>query len=260
MHIGFFGFGHMAQVLCEAVLRAKIVSNGQISFVRRDRAKSKENEQKYHVTATSLGNLVKTSDVIVLGMRPNQVEEALAEAGDLDGKWVVSVVAGKPLAWLQAHLGSRTEILRTMPNLCSAVNEGMTALCYSENSSPEFRSFGHQFFGAVGRITEIPEKFMDLIVGMSGSGPAFVIRLIEAMARAGVAHGMNYKEALQISAQTFLGAAKLIEKGHQPQDVLTQIAVPGGTTQAGLQVMTQLEMDKHFRAVIEAATKRSSEL
>jgi len=260
MHIGFFGFGHLAQVLCEAVLRAKIVSHGQISFVRRDRAKSKENEQKYHVTATSLGNLVKTSDVIVLGMRPTQVEEALREAGDLNGKQVISVVAGKTIPWLQAHLGPRTQILRTMPNLCSAVNEGMTALSYSENSSPEFRSFGHKFFGAVGQIAEIPEKFMDLIVGMSGSGPAFVVRLIEAMARTGEAHGMKYTDALKISAQTFLGAAKLIEKGHLPQDVLTQIAVPGGTTQAGLNVMTQLDMDKHFRAVIEAAAKRSSEL
>jgi pyrroline-5-carboxylate reductase len=188
------------------------------------------------------------------------VEEALKQMGNVEGKWIISIVAGRPISFFQAHLGSGVQVLRTMPNLCSSVNEGMTALSYSENCSREFRSFGHLFFGAVGAIAEIPEKFMDLVVGLSGSGPAFVLRLIEAMARTGEAHGMNYKEALRISAQTFLGAAKLLQKEHTPQELLTQIAVPGGTTQAGLNVMNQLEMDKHFRAVIEAAIKRSSEL
>ncbi len=260
MHLGFFGFGHMAQVLCEAIQRAKLIPNAQISFVRRDRSKMKENEQKYHITATSLSHLVKVSDVIVLGMRPQQVTDALKEAGDLDGKKIISIIAGKPISFFQAHLSPEAQVLRTMPNLCSAVNEGMTALCYSENSGSEFRSFGNKLFGALGGIAEIPETLMDLVVGMSGSGPAFVIRLIEAMARTGEAHGMKYPDALRISAQTFLGAAKLLLKGQMPQDVLTQIAVPNGTTQAGLNVMNQLEMDKHFRAVVEAAAKRSKEL
>jgi pyrroline-5-carboxylate reductase len=262
--VGFFGFGHMAQILCEGIQRAKLIPNSQISFLRRDRDKMKENSQKFHITATSLGHLVSESDLIVLAMRPQQVEDALKQlvlAGNLEGKWIVSILAGKPISFFQAHLGAKAQILRTMPNLCSAVGEGMSALCYSENCTEEFRSFGRLFFGASGEIAEVAEKFMDLVVGMSGSGPAFVIRLIETMARTGVAHGMDPTTALKIAAQTFAGAAKLILKGKtSPQDLLSQITVPNGTTQAGLTVMTELEMDPRFRSVIEAAAKRSHEL
>jgi pyrroline-5-carboxylate reductase len=262
--IGFFGFGHMAQVLCEAILRAKLIPSSQISFIRRDRDKMKENSQKFHITPTSLTHLVSNSDLIVLAMRPEQAEDALKQlmqAGDLKGKWIVSILAGKPISFFQAHLGSKTQILRVMPNLCSSVNEGMSALCYSEDCTQELKDFGHLLFGAVGQVVEVAEKFMDLTVGISGSGPAFVIRLIETMARTGEAHGMAYSTALKMAAQTFLGAAQLLLKGKtSPQDLLAQITVPNGTTQAGLRVMSQLEIEPRFRSVIEAAAKRSQEL
>ncbi|HEY4254884.1 MAG TPA: pyrroline-5-carboxylate reductase [Chlamydiales bacterium] len=262
--VGFFGFGHMAQILCEAILRAKIIPHSQVSFLRRDRDKMKENSQKFRITPTSLEHLISHSDLIVLSMRPEQSENALkqlVQAGNLEGKWIVSILAGKPISFFQAHLGRNVQILRTMPNLCSAVNEGMSALCYSENCTEEFKSFSRSLFGAVGQIAEVAEKFMDLVVGLSGSGPAFVIRLIETMAQTGVAHGMPYETALKIAAQTFKGAAELLLRGKtSPQDLLTQITVPNGTTQAGLTTMTHLEIEKHFRSAIEAAAKRSQEL
>ncbi len=261
--LGFIGFGHMAKVLFESIDRSKIVPRSHIGFRQRDTGKMKLNEQRFGITSASLPKLIEQSDLLFLCVRPQQLENALkeiSEAGGLRGKWLISILAGIPIARFQKAFGDGTEVLRAMPNLCSAVGEGMSALCYSSGCSLEFREAGNALFGASGEIAEVPESLMDVVVGMSGSGPGFVFRLIEAMARMGEKSGMSYSTALKMAAQTFAGAAKLILKGALPADLLVQIAVPQGTTQAGLDVMNRLELDKKFQAVLEAAAHRSAEL
>ncbi len=261
--LGFFGFGHMAQVIFQALDRARIVPRSHVGFLRRDRAKMKENEQKFGITSTSLETLVSQSDLIFLCFRPQQAEAALnqlAEIGGLEGKWVVSILAGLPIQAIQKKLGSTAQILRVLPNTPSAVNEGMSILSFGANCSREFHSFASLLFGSMGEVAELPEEFMDITCGMSGSGPGFVFRLIETMARTGEKHGLPYDKALKIAAQTFAGAARLILKGNQPIDLMHQIAVPNGTTQAGFEMMTKTDIDRHFQSVIEATARRSKEL
>ena len=259
--IGFIGFGHLAKVLFESIDKAKILPRSHIVFRQRDAHKMGENERRFGVTGASLPTLIEQSDVVILCVRPQQAEQALKEiqeAGGLKGKCLVSVLAGASIAYFQKHLGSDAQLVRAMPNICSSVGEGMTALSFS--CSPEFREFATRLFGAGGEVQEVPERLMDVVVGMSGSGPGFVFRLIEAMARMGEKHGMSYEAALKIAAQTFLGAGKLVARSAKPADLLVQIAVPQGTTQAGLDLMTKLSVDKHFQEVMEAAAKRSHEL
>lgn len=261
--IGFIGFGHLAKVLFESIDKAKILPRSHILFRQRDTHKMRENERRFGVTGASLATLLKQSDVILFCVRPQQAELALKEiheAGGLKGKCLVSVLAGVSIAHFQKHLGSEAQVVRAMPNLCSSVGEGMTALSFSVSCSTEFRDFATRLFGAGGETQEVPEHLMDVVVGMSGSGPGFVFRLIEAMARMGEKHGMSYEVALKIAAQTFLGAGKLVAHGSKPADLLVQIAVPQGTTQVGLDLMTKLDLDKHFQKVMEAAAERSREL
>jgi pyrroline-5-carboxylate reductase len=261
--IGFFGFGHMAQVIFEAIDRARLVPRSHVQFLRRDRSKMKENEQKFKITATSLEHLVETSDLIFLCFRPQQAPEALAqlaEIGGLEGKWIVSILAGVTISTLQKGLKRQGQILRVLPNLPSAVNEGMSVLSFGPNCSSEFTSFAKILFGSMGEVAEIEERHMDIACGVSGSGPGFVFRLIETMARTGEKHGLPYPVALKMAAQTFLGAAKLISKGHMPQDLMDQITTPNGTTFAGFERMNQTEIDRHFQSVIEATARRSKEL
>ncbi|MDE3046291.1 MAG: pyrroline-5-carboxylate reductase [Verrucomicrobiota bacterium] len=261
--IGFMGFGHMAQILFQGIDRARIVPRSHISFIRRDAAKMKQNEQKFGITSTSLKTLVQESDLIFLGMRPQQAEEALRQlslVGGLAGKQFISILAGTKIEALQKHLGPEAQVLRAMPNLASQVGEGMTVLTYGPRCTPDFKSLGNLLFASLGEIAEVPESMMDIACGMAGSGPGFVFRLVDAMARAGEKQGMPYPQALKIAAQAFTGAARLISKGALPADLLLQIATPNGTTQAGLDVMTQLQVDKHFQSAIEAAAKRSKEL
>jgi pyrroline-5-carboxylate reductase len=260
IHLGFIGFGHMAQVIFRLIDRAKLLPHSQISFLRRDPKKMRENEQSFRITSTSLENLVKKSDLILLCVRPNQAAAVLQQMATIgtQGKMIISIMAGIKISFLQKYLGSESQILRVMPNLPAEVGEGMTLFSYAPNSSGEFKSLSHLLFGCMGKIIELNESLMDIGCGMSGSGPGFVFKLIEAMARLGEKQGIPYKDALNISAQTFLGAAKLILEGSVlPADLIEQIATPNGTTEAGFDKMRELHLESGFQAVVEAAALKS---
>lgn len=260
IRLGFVGFGHMAQVIFRAIDHSKLISHSQISFVRRDPKKIRETEETFRITSTSLENLVKTSDLILLCVRPNQAGAILKEMEQIGvaGKMIISILAGTKISFFQQQLGPEAQILRVMPNLPAAVGEGMTLFSYASNASSEFRSFSRILFGCMGEVAELKEELMDIGCGMSGSGPGFVFQLIEAMARIGEKEGIVYEESLKISAQTFLGAARLILKGGVlPADLIHQIATPNGTTEAGFNKMRELHLDKGFQSVIQASAARS---
>ncbi len=261
-HIGFVGFGHMAQILCRAIENARLIPRSQILFHRRDPAKAKQNEQDFGITATSLGHLMDKSDLLLICVRPNQAEFMLRDLAELNpsSKMFVSVMAGIQLSFLQKHLGSKAQIARVMPNIASSVAEGMSLLSFASHPSIEFRSLVNLLFGASGQTIEIAEQQMDIGCGMAGSGPGLVLELIEAMAKIGEKEGITYNKALQIAAQTFLGAAKLIQKGQLPRDLLQQIATPGGTTQAGLNVLRQEQIPEKLTSAIQASCRRSKEI
>ncbi len=260
--LGFIGFGHMAQAICRAIEQAKLVPRSQILFVRRDSHKSKQNEQEFGITSTSLENLVSKSDILILGVRPNQADMVLKDLVKLpvQSKMLVSMLAALPLSYYQKYLGTELPLLRIMPNVAAAVNQGMTVFTYGQNVSLEMKSVTHLLFSCMGEVMEIPEKLMDICCGIAGSGPGFVFRLIEAMARMGEKEGLAYDQAIKMAAQTFKGAAELILKGSKPETLLQQIATPNGTTQAGLKEMSALKVDEHFQKVIKASALRSKEL
>jgi len=260
-NLGFIGFGHMAQVIFSAIDRAKLIPRSQILFNRRDRDKMRDNEKEFGITATSLENLVDKSSVIILGVRPGQASHVLQDLKRLNvnaSKLFISVIAGVKLSYYQKFI--KNPLLRVMPNVASEVAMGMSVFTYSPNPSIEFRSLTNLLFSCMGEVIEVPETMMDICCGIAGSGPGFVFRLIEAMARAGEKEGLSYSKALKMAAQTFAGAGKLVLKKGKPEILLTQIATPNGTTEAGLRSMTASNMDEHFQNVVAASSKRSKEL
>lgn len=262
-HLGFIGFGHMAQVIAKAIEQSKLIPRSQVLFVRRDRDKARQNEKDFGITATSLENLLAKSQILILAVRPGQAELVLKDLAQhkLDpSKMLISVLAGIRLAYYQKFLGSKIPLLRVMPNVASAVSEGMSVFTYGPDVSNELKSLTHLLFSCMGEVIEVPENLMDICCGIAGSGPGFVFRLIESMARAGEKQGLSYDKALKMAAQTFAGAGKLILKGAMPHKLLEQIATPNGTTEAGLKLMTSHQMDGHFQSVVEASAKRSKEL
>jgi len=252
----------MAQVIFAALDRAKVIPRSHVSFVRRDAEKSRLNEQKFGITSTTLETLVSQSDVIFLSVRPQQATDALLQLKgfDLNGKMVISILAGTTLSFFENKLGPAVQVIRVMPNIASEVNQGMTIVTHGAKCSVEFKSFVNILFGSMGQVSVQPESLMDVACGMAGSGPGFVLRLIDAMARVGIKQGMSEEDALKIAAQTFKGAAALVAKGLAPSELLSQIATPQGVTAAGFESMTRTNVDAHFMMAIESAAARSKDL
>lgn len=249
----------MAKIICRALERSKLIPRSQILFLRRDPRKIHEDEMAFKITSTSLPTLVEKSDLLLLCVRPSQGKEVLETLSqmDLKGKKLISILAGTKISYFEKFLKNQP-IIRAMPNVASEVGEGMTILTPSASCDTEFKSIATLLFGCMGETVELPEEMMDLATAMAGSGPAFVFSLIEAVARLGEKGGIPYDKSLKMAAQTFLGSARLLLKGGVAVDeLLGQIAVPNGTTEAGLKVMRDLEIGKHLQAVIEAAASRS---
>ncbi|MGB7977878.1 MAG: pyrroline-5-carboxylate reductase [Chlamydiales bacterium] len=259
--LGFIGFGHMAQIIFKAIAQAKLIPRSQVSFIRRDTEKMRKNEQEFGITAATLETIAETSDILILGVRPAQAGALLRDLKRCrvgSSKPIISMLAGVKLSYYQKIFDN--PILRIMPNLASEVAMGMTVLSYSPNPPLAFRSLSNLLFSCMGEAIEVPEAMMDVCCGIAGSGPGFVFRLIEAMARIGEKEGLSYAKALKMAAQTFAGAAKLVLKTGDPQTLLRQIATPNGTTEAGLKMMTALHVDEHLQNVVSASARRSKEL
>lgn len=260
-HLGFIGFGHMAKVICRGVENARLIPRSQIHFVQRTQDKSRENQKEFGITATSLENLLKVSNVIILAVRPSQAATVLSKIQEIgiDPKiMVISVMAGIKLSFYQKFL--KNPLLRVMPNTASLVALGMSVFTYGSGVSVEFKSISNLLFSSMGSVIETSEEMMDISCAIAGSGPGFVFQLIETMARAGEKEGLSYEKALKMAAQTFHGASKLILSGNLPEKLLAQIATPNGTTEAGLKKMRELHMSENFQSVIHASAMRSYEL
>jgi pyrroline-5-carboxylate reductase len=263
LKVGFIGFGHMAQILCRAIDKSKQIPKSQMLFVQRDAHKMKRNEQEFHITSSGLANLVKSSDMLVLGVRPNQAEILLKQMEEIkldERKLVVSLLAGVKLPFLERHFGHHAAVMRLMPNVASEIGEGMSLFCYGQKVSEDFRSLSNLLFSVLGPIVEVEEKVMDAATAVSGCGPAFVFRLIESMARFAEKEGVPYDKAILLSTQVFLGAAKMIGKGGNPDELVAKIAVPGGMTEAGLKEMATRQIESNLHAVLEAAMLRAAHL
>lgn len=261
IHLGFLGFGHMAQTLFRAIAGARLLSRSQISFIQRDPQKMRANEQKYGITSTSLESLVHQSHLIILAVRPNQIRPVLEELKEMavhPSKGLISLLAGVQTDFFRKAL--QRPVLRAMPNIASDVGMGMTVLSAPDDFPKELLSLTRSLFASVGAVEELPEALMDITCGVSGSGPGFVFKLIEAFAKAGEKEGIEAATAQLMAAQTFLGAAQLVLKRKDIASLLEQISVPQGTTEAGLKKLHELQLDEHLQQVIFASSKRSEEL
>lgn len=260
--IGFLGFGHMAKIIFRAIERSKLIPRSQMLFSRKDPHKARADEQDFKISSTTLETLVSQSDLIFLCVRPAQVNQVLAAVAscEIRGKMILSILAGIRIAYFEKILNN-VPLIRAMPNVASEVGEGMTIISPGIHAHLEFRSLINLLFKSMGRVVELSENFLDIATGMAGSGPAFVMALIEAMARLGETHGISYEKARAIAAQTFFGAAKMIlQCSGSIHECIDKIAVPNGTTEAGLNMFKQLEVDKQFQQVIETAAQRSKDI
>ena len=262
--IGFIGAGNMAEAIIRGLLAGKTMDPSQItaSDVLGERLDFMESTYRIRTT-TDNAALVKDAEILVLAVKPQVAGKVLAHMAPHtdETKLIVSIVAGLTVAAMAAALGSAPRIVRTVPNTPVFVGEGMVALATDGPARKEDYEVAAAVFRPVARIVFVEEKHMDAAIGVAGSGPAYVFLMIEALADGGVKVGLPRPVALEMAAQTLLGAAKMcLESGRHTGQLKDMVTSPGGTTIAALHKMEAGGVRAALMDAVEAATRRSEEL
>jgi pyrroline-5-carboxylate reductase len=257
--IGFIGGGNMAEALIKGI-RQSGMKDIIVSEPRQERRQYLEST--YGVLTTGDNKeVVRKSGIIILAVKPQNMDAVTAEVSGLitQEKMVASIAAGITLPYLSSRLKT-TRIIRVMPNTPALVQEGMSVLSLCECIPDKDMGLVRDIFMSVGRVIVLPEKYMDAVTALSGSGPAFIALFVERMTDAGVAMGLTADNASELAVQTLIGTAKLLETGMPPGKLREMVTSPGGTTAAGLKVFEEKGLGDVVTAAIEAATSRSVEL
>ncbi len=263
--LGFLGSGRMATALARGCIESGTVSGNQVLAADPSEAARQQFAEQVPGAQIASDNrqVLEGSEVVVLAVKPQMVDEVVAGIADkvASKHLLISIAAGVTLAKLSANLPTGTRLVRVMPNTPCLI--GLGASCYSRGAtaSEQDGELVQQILQSVGTAFEVEESLLDAVTGLSGSGPAFVYRMIEALAAGGTAMGLSEEVALELAARTARGAAEMVlATGKSPAELREQVTSPGGTTVAGLEVLEKMQGPDAFRAAVEAATKRSQEL
>ncbi len=260
--IGFIGLGNMATAIISGLLAKEMVKAENIVGYDKFQQAAEKVKSKYNITlAMNEQETASMADILFLAVKPNVLPEVLPLiSGHIRRETlVISIAAGKSLDFLEEHLGRKDcKILRCMPNVAALVQEACTGVCANGNVGENEKMEAMKILESFGRAVEVPEKLMDVVVGVSGSSPAYVFLFIEAMADAAVAAGMPRAQAYEFSAQAVLGSAKLLlETGKHPGELKDMVCSPGGTTIQAVKVLEELGFRGAVMDAVEACIDKS---
>lgn len=263
--IAIIGTGNMGEALVSGLIGSQ--SSKPKNIICTDIRQDKLNEIKatYKVrTTTSNLKAVKEADIVIYAVKPQIMASTLTEtAARLDmSKLVISIAAGVPLAAMEACISKDLRLIRAMPNIAAAVKEAATAIAAGAHATKEDVQLAMEIFNSIGKSIFLKENYlMDAITGLSGSGPAYIFLIVDALADAGVKMGLARQDSIFLAAQTVLGAAKLlIETQEHPGQLKDKVTSPGGTAIAGLATLEGGGLRTTLINAVEAATHRSKEL
>jgi pyrroline-5-carboxylate reductase len=260
--IAFIGAGNMAEALIRGLLAAKIVPAGQliVTDVRPERLAFFQTTFGVRGLADNAAAMA-AADIVVLAVKPQQMTNVLSALGSRRSALVVSIAAGVTTGRIERELGGQPRVVRVMPNTPALVGAGAAGLCRGRFATEEDWVTAEAILGAVGITVRVEESLIDAVTALSGSGPAYVFHVAEAMIQAGVATGLSVDVAKRLTLQTIFGAAKLmVESGEAPEVLRKKVTSPGGTTEAALKVMAERKLVEIFGEAIQAAARRGREL
>ena len=262
--IGMIGAGKMASVLARGWINAGLAPASNIAAFDIDSAALQRASREIGITAANSNrNVCAGKEIIVIATKPAAVVGALLEVAEVlrAGQLVVSIAAGVTLAQIEGALPEGVAAIRVMPSTPCLVGAGASAYSRGHGATAEQAEIVGRLFRAVGTAVELPESQMDAVTGLSGSGPAYIFIIIEALADGGVRAGLDRATALQLAAQTVLGSAKLVlETGEHPARLKDQVASPAGTTIAGIGVLESRGVRGALMDAVAAGAARSAEL
>jgi pyrroline-5-carboxylate reductase len=262
--LGFIGAGKMATALAAGFIRANLVSEQQVLGSDPSEAARAGFEKETHSrTSDTNAAVAKFAQVLVLAVKPGQVRDVLSEIRTCftADHLLISIAAGVPLAMLEAGLPGGARVIRVMPNTPALVGASASAFALGQNARREDGDLTQRLLGAVGLAFELKESLLDAVTGLSGSGPAYVYQVIEAMSDGGVAAGLPRDVATRLAAQTVLGSGKMVlETGLHPGVLKDMVASPGGTTIEGLYELEKGRLRGTLMSAVRAAAEKSKAL
>ncbi|NWG03979.1 MAG: pyrroline-5-carboxylate reductase [Syntrophaceae bacterium] len=262
--IGFIGTGNMGEALMSGLLKAKFTSPAQMMAFDSDEKRLRSIVKKYGIKKASDNKQIWAQcDPLLLCVKPQSLKEVIEGMADVldTSKLLISIAAGVPLYAIEIYARKKLRLIRVMPNINVLVQEGMSAIAPGNLATHEDTKLTQSIFDCVGKSMIIHEPLMDVVTGLSGSGPAYVFLMIEALTDAGVHLGMTRPQALRLVTQTVVGSAKLLsETGEHPGLLREKVTSPGGTTAAGLYKLEEGGLRKILIDAVMAATQRSKEL
>lgn len=260
--IAFIGAGNMGGAIIRGLINSGKLKPGQIMASDPDEGRIKALKQLKVVVARNNRDAAQWCDLLVLAVKPQAMDEAFLTIGDIGGKPALSIAAGVTIGRIREGLGGKARVVRSMPNTPALVGSGISALCAGPGVKAAELNLAREILGAVGETTIVSkETLLDAVTGLSGSGPAYIFLVIEALANGGVTMGLDRATALRLAAYTALGSAMLlIETGMHPAELRDMVTSPGGTTAAGLEALEIGAVRGAFIEAVRAATERSIEL
>ena len=259
--VGTVGAGNMAEAILHGLLQAGLRPD-QLMASDPDPARREHVTTHLGVPTTDSNAEVSAfAELVVLAVKPGQLEAAASTLPRDSGPLFVSIAAGVTLATLRRHLGASARVVRAMPNTPALIGEGITAIAADPAADPADLERAESVLRAVGKVLRVPESQLDPVTGLSGSGPAYVYLFIEALTEAGIHEGLSAAAARDLAVQTTLGAARMVQtSGEHPAVLRERVTSPGGTTVAGLAALEDGGLRAAIMAAVRAATARSREL
>ncbi|MGN6782620.1 MAG: pyrroline-5-carboxylate reductase [Marmoricola sp.] len=262
MTVAIIGAGVMGETLLSGLLRAGTPAE-QLLVCEKRAERGIELSDRYGVRVLADAAAVAGADTVVLVVKPQDMSDVLAEVGPhlAKGQLLVSLAAGTTTAFIEQHLPEGIAVVRVMPNTPALVDEGMAAISAGTHCDEHHLLRAEELLRATGRVVRVPEKQQDAVTAISGSGPAYLFFVVEAMIEAGVHLGLPRTTATELVVQTVVGSAKLLrETGEHPTVLRERVTSPGGTTAAAIRALEDHKVRAAFLTAMEAARDRSRAL
>lgn len=257
--IGFIGGGALAESIIRGI-SGKIFAPNEIFVSEIRPARCEELSSRYGVNISTEVNFLDAVDSLIVAVKPKDAEKTFESLQKKipTSTLITYTVAGLKLAKVEKFL-PENKIVRVMPNVAVSVGESMTAYVLNKNAAQDGEAV-KKFWSTLGRAVEVEEKLMDAVTGLSGSGPAYAFLMIDALSDGGVAAGLSREAAIELAAQTLLGAAKMVLQGEHPDVLRDKVTSPAGTTIEGVRVMERGGVRSALIEAVLAATEKSKSL
>lgn len=263
--VAFIGAGSMAEAIIAGMINRQFLTSKQIVVTNKEnQERLTELETKYDVvTSKDKESTVKDADIIMFATKPYDLEAAIDDVKDFitSDQLIVSVIAGISTSFITEKLAQDVAVIRSMPNTSATIGYSATAITKGKYATDEHIVLAKQLFEAIGTVSVVEEDQMHIVTGISGSGPAYIYYLVEAMEKAAMDHGLDQATAKQLITQTVIGAGHMLENATEPVPTLREnVTSPNGTTAAGIDTLTNHHFTEAVEACVTNATKRSREL